>query len=77
MLIRVVLRTIPLFLVAIFALGVLVVDGPAERARDMARLQVHQLAWAQGMVKCPEAWGNLPIAACTPGNSPIKPPSAH
>ncbi|WP_134678545.1 hypothetical protein [Paracoccus ravus] len=77
MMIRVVLRSIPLFLVAIFALSVLITGGPAERARHMARVDGHRLAWTQSQVKCPEPWGNLPISGCTRGNTPIKPPSAH
>ncbi|MTH76705.1 hypothetical protein [Paracoccus aestuariivivens] len=77
MLIRVFFRVIPLVMVAVFALGVVVVDGPVDRAREMARLQSHQLAWADGLVKCPKPWGNVPISGCTLGNTPINPRLAH
>lgn len=77
MLIRVVLRAIPLFCVAIFTLAVYLVDGPADRARDLARLQETHLAWAEGLVKCPDPAGNLPVSACMAGNTPRNPPPPH
>ncbi|MDS9466587.1 hypothetical protein RGQ15_03210 [Paracoccus sp. MBLB3053] len=77
MMIRVAMRAMPLLLVAFFALSVLVLDGADDRSREMARVNAHRLAWAEHQVKCPEAWENLPISACTLGNAPINPSPAH
>lgn len=70
MLIRIMLRAIPLFCVAIFTLGVYLTDTPMERAREWARLDQHRLAWASGLVRCPDPWGNLPVSACVYANPP-------
>lgn len=67
MLIRFVLRAIPLICVAIFALAVHVTHTPAERAREMAHLANRPLTWAAGQVRCADPWGNLPGSACPGG----------
>lgn len=75
--IRVILRAIPLFCVAIFTLAVYLMDTPVERARDMAQARVMHLAWADGLVKCPDMAGNLPLSACMAGHMPRNPPPPH
>ena len=77
MLIRIMLRAIPLFCVAIFTLAVYLSDTPMERAREWARLDQHHLAWASGLVRCPDPWGNLPVSACLYANPPRIPAPPH
>lgn len=77
MLIRIILRVIPLFCVAIFTLAVYLTDTPLERARELARLDHHRLAWASGLVRCPDPWGNLPVSACLYANPPRIPAPPH
>ncbi|MFT4014138.1 MAG: hypothetical protein QM682_12195 [Paracoccus sp. (in: a-proteobacteria)] len=74
MLIRVLLRAIPLICVGVFTLGVYLVDGPGQRGQQVARLETQQLTWAVGLVKCPDPWGNLPLSACRPANEARNPP---
>lgn len=77
MLIRIILRALPLFFVGIFTLAVYLVEPPLERAQDPARQQGQRLAWSHGLVKCPDPAGNLPLAACMAGNTPRNPPPVH
>ena len=64
MMIRIFLRAFPLLCAALFTLAVFVAQTPAERARQLLRLETDRLAWAEGLVKCPETWNNLPLSAC-------------
>lgn len=64
MTIRILLRALPLLCVAVFTLAVFVSQTPAERARQLLRLETDRLAWSAGLVKCPETWDNLPLSAC-------------
>ena len=77
MLIRIILRVIPLICVAIFTLAVYVADTPMERARELMRIQHDRLAWATGQVKCPDSWGNLPVSACLAAVPPKNPRPPH
>ena len=70
MVIRVLLRVIPLVCVAVFTLGVFVVDAPVERAQAALRAETRHLAWATGLVKCPDLRASLPLAACPAGVKP-------
>lgn len=67
MLIRVILRAIPLFCVAIFTLAVYLADMPGQRGHDVAHLHSPHLAWPEGLVKCPDHPGNLLRSACGAG----------
>ncbi|MDQ7775798.1 hypothetical protein [Paracoccus aminovorans] len=77
MLIRIVLRVIPLICVAIFTLAVYLADTPMERARQLVRLDHPRLAWSAGLVRCPDPWGNLPVSACLYANPPRIPAPPH
>ena len=70
MMIRVALRVMPLMLVAIFTFAVFVIDTHDDRAREMARVETRQLAWAEGLVRCPDLWANMPLSACHAANLP-------
>lgn len=72
--IRVLVRMFPLFCVAIFTLAVFLVDTPLERARTTQGHETQRLAWAQGLVKCPQPYGNLPLAACFSANAATERP---
>ncbi len=77
MLIRIILRVIPLICVAIFTLAVYVTDTPMERAREIMRVQHDRLAWATGLVKCPDSWGSLPVSACRTATPAKNSPPPH
>lgn len=77
MVIRVLLRVIPLVCVAVFTFAVFVVDTPLDRAQEMARVETRQFAWTVGLVKCPESWGNMPVSACISGQSARNTPPPH
>lgn len=77
MAIRIFLRLMPLICVAIFTLTVFAANHPGDRVDERERDDARRLAWATGLVKCPDPRGNLPLAACLAGNSPRNPPGLH
>ncbi|CAM3093909.1 hypothetical protein SAMN04488021_11233 [Paracoccus aminovorans] len=77
MLIRIILRTIPLACVTLFTLAVYLTDTPLDRARALSRLDHGRLAWAEGLVKCPAPWANLPVSACPGADHARIPPPPH
>lgn len=77
MLIRIILRAIPLICVAVFALAVHVADTPLKQARQMAGVESRHLAWAEGQVRCADPWGNLPVSACPAGGAARNPLRLH
>lgn len=77
MAIRIFLRLMPLICVAIFTLSVFAVNHRSDRAQEYERGNARRLAWETGLVKCPDPWGNLPLAACLAGNSPRNPHGLH
>lgn len=77
MLIRIILRAIPLVCVTVFTLGVYLADTPLERARAFAGLEHPRLAWASGLVRCPDGAASLPLSACVAANPARNPPPPH
>lgn len=77
MLIRIILRMLPLVCVTLFTLAVYLADTPLERARAALRLDHPRLAWATGLVKCPDGVGNLPLSACLDAKPARIPPPPH
>ncbi|QRZ13340.1 hypothetical protein JWJ88_01365 [Paracoccus methylovorus] len=77
MLIRIILRAIPLICVAVFALAVHVADTPLKQARAMAGVETWQLSWAAGQVQCADPLGNLPYFVCRAGPAARNPPHLH
>ncbi|WP_323009219.1 hypothetical protein [Paracoccus sp. (in: a-proteobacteria)] len=77
MLIRIILRAIPLICVAVFALAVHVADTPLKQARAMAGVETWQLNWAAGQVRCADPLGKLPYFVCPAGPAARNPPHLH
>ncbi|MFC3570893.1 hypothetical protein [Paracoccus sp. TOH] len=77
MLIRFILRALPLFGVAAFTLAVYLAHTPAERARELAQLESRHLVWPVGLAQCPDHAENLPLAACLPRDAPRNPLPPH
>ncbi|SIQ54964.1 hypothetical protein SAMN05421641_10993 [Paracoccus thiocyanatus] len=75
MLIRIILRVIPLAGAALFALAVHWADTPLKRARAAA--ETRQLAWSAGQVRCADPWGILAPYACPKRPETRKPPPPH
>ncbi|KGJ11481.1 hypothetical protein EQ718_04160 [Paracoccus versutus] len=77
MLIRIILRAIPLICVAVFALAVHWADTPLKQARAAAGAESLHLAWGAGQVRCADPWGNLPVSACPPADASRNPLRLH
>jgi len=77
MLIRIILRAIPLVAATAFALAVHWTDTPLKQARAAADAESRHLAWAAGQVSCADPWGNLPVSACAAGNAARNPSALH
>ena len=77
MTIRLLLRALPLLLVAILALASFVEDGPDERRAEIARLEARRLALLAEGVNCREERENQPDFACATVRPPINPAAEH
>ncbi|MDQ7260268.1 hypothetical protein NM680_00485 [Paracoccus sp. PS-1] len=77
MLIRIILRTIPLLCVAAFALAVGLEQDRPGPAQGVAGAETRQLAWGAGQVRCVDPWGNLPLSACSSAEPARNPPPPH
>lgn len=77
MTIRILLRALPLLLVAILALASFVEDGPDERRAEIARLEARRLALIAEGVNCPELRGNQPASACGTARPITNPAAEH
>lgn len=77
MTIRILLRALPLFLVAVLTLGVFLRDMPAERGQELARLHLHQQQWMAEGVNCPKLRDNPDLFMCPRVAAPTKPGAQH